>query len=246
MNGQRIVVTRAPHQAAEFNTLLREQGAVPLAYPCIELVPPQNSAPLQSALDDLAAFDWLLLTSRNTVYALAQHLSVLPDGLKLGVVGASTAEALAETFGRTPDAMPESYTGAALAAALPALDGQHVLLPQSALADATLKDNLTAKNAQVTAVEAYAMQKGQGGEPIPMELYAGRVDALTFTSGSTVRYFVDRVGAAIHLVQALPCCCIGPSTWQTAQKAGFETVLMPPVYTLEAMVAELNRWFEEN
>ena len=38
--GKRIVNTRAAHQAAEFSALLRQHGAIPIEYPCIEIAPP--------------------------------------------------------------------------------------------------------------------------------------------------------------------------------------------------------------
>jgi uroporphyrinogen-III synthase len=43
--GKRIVNTRAVHQAEALNTLLRARGALPLDYPCIAIVPSQDSAP---------------------------------------------------------------------------------------------------------------------------------------------------------------------------------------------------------
>jgi len=53
--GKRVVNTRAAHQAAELDDLLRGRGAVPVSYPCIAIAPPADPAPLDAALRDAAA-----------------------------------------------------------------------------------------------------------------------------------------------------------------------------------------------
>jgi uroporphyrinogen III methyltransferase / synthase len=246
MNGQRIVVTRAPHQADEFCALLEQRGAVALTYPVIELAPPDDHTALQSALEQINTFDWLMLTSRNTVHVLSEMIDSLPDALKIGVVGQVTADALMRYFGRKPHIIPQTFTAAALVAALPSMDDQRVFVPQSALADDRLSNALTAQNAQVIAVDAYQMRSIEVHPSLAAELRVGRVDALTFTSGSTVHNFVQQVSDALHLAQALPCCCIGTSTREAAIKAGFTCLLMPSRHTLTGMVDELDRFFEEN
>ncbi|MCX7671089.1 MAG: uroporphyrinogen-III synthase, partial [Anaerolineae bacterium] len=83
LQGKRIAVTRAAHQAGELDDLLRRRGAEPLPYPCIAIAPPADTGPLDAALRELAAgaFDWLVLTSRNAVDVLADRLAAL--GLSL-------------------------------------------------------------------------------------------------------------------------------------------------------------------
>ena len=99
LRGKAIVNTRASHQASDFDLLIRERGAVPIAYPCIAIVPPDDTTELDAALKQLNAggFDWLGLTSANTVYSLAQRLHkldlMLTGKFKVAAVGPSTAEA---------------------------------------------------------------------------------------------------------------------------------------------------------
>ena len=71
LTGKRIVNTRATHQNSRFSALLQTHGAEVIEYPCIAIVPPENDTPLREALANLAAFDWLVLTSANAVLALA-------------------------------------------------------------------------------------------------------------------------------------------------------------------------------
>ena len=83
LTGKQIVNTRALHQAHALDELLCLQGAVPVAYPCVDIVPPDNSSQLDRALLDLAVghYEWLILTSVNTVLALAERLSILDTPL---------------------------------------------------------------------------------------------------------------------------------------------------------------------
>src|SRR5207244_1632885 len=65
--GKRIVVTRAADQAGEFASQLRALGAHAIELPVISLVPPSESAPLDSAIANLAFYDWIIFTSVNGV-----------------------------------------------------------------------------------------------------------------------------------------------------------------------------------
>src|SRR4051794_20399392 len=96
--GKQVVITRASHQAGELEQLLRDHDAIPLLYPCIAIKASQNiehlSRILQAALD--GAFDWLILTSTNTVRALRQSFEAMgikppyPFKLQVAAVGVKT------------------------------------------------------------------------------------------------------------------------------------------------------------
>jgi uroporphyrinogen-III synthase len=250
--GKRVVNTRAAHQAADFSALLRQHGATPVEYPCIEIAPPEDTRPFEAALQELAAgrFDWLVLTSANTVFALGQRLATL--GLSLvgaafqtAVVGPSTAHA-ARQIGLEPIDLPDEYTAEALAGAIPGVSGARVLLPASSLARTALAEILTARDASVTAVCAYRTVRGQGGDDVPRLLAQGQIDAIAFTSSSTVTFFIERLqrenGA---LEDALPLCaaCIGGPTAATAREQGFIRVVLPPRQTTGDLIGALNACF---
>src|SRR5271155_1241279 len=75
----RIVVGRARHQASALSTELRNLGAQVLEIPFIEIRQPRSYHPLDSALKNLAEYDWLILTSVNGVEAMWARM----DKLKL-------------------------------------------------------------------------------------------------------------------------------------------------------------------
>jgi uroporphyrinogen-III synthase len=249
--GRRIVVTRAPHQAGEWAAALRAQGAEPLLYPCIAIVPPADSAALDAALQQAAAgaFDWLALTSSNTVEALRQRcaaLGVSLNGMRAAAVGPATADAARQQLGVTVAIVPDEHIAEALAAALAVQPGARVLLPQADIARDTLGAALRAAGAAVTVVTAYQTVIGQGGDDLPAALAAGTVDALTFTSSSTVENCVARVqaeGGSLARLRAVCAACIGPKTADTALAAGFTTILTPAVYTLDGLIESLIEHF---
>jgi uroporphyrinogen III methyltransferase/synthase len=68
----RVVNTRSPRQAPELDVLLEERRARPLSYPCIDIAPALDPAPIDVALRRASggAFDWLVFTSANAVEAV--------------------------------------------------------------------------------------------------------------------------------------------------------------------------------
>ncbi|MGJ3239876.1 MAG: uroporphyrinogen-III synthase [Anaerolineae bacterium] len=248
LRDRRVVITRAPHQIEEFERLLTEAGAIPVRYPCIDIAPPDDPTALDDGLHDLNMYDWVVLTSRNTVRALAQRIQaqgIMPawSAVKLAVVGNATANISAEQLGKHADFIPQDYTGAQLAQEMPLHAGQRVWLPQSALAGDDLAQALRAQGAQVTVCDAYQNTIGSGGDDLPTLLDNDQVDAITFTSGSTVTGLLERI--APRQPFDLLTVCIGPSTQAVALEAGFQRVHHPQTYTLIDMVQLLHDLFQE-
>lgn len=80
LRGVRVLVGRARHQAGALSAELRKLGADVLEIPFIEIRQPRSFRPLDSALKNLAAYDWLILTSVNGVEAMWERMEKL--GLK--------------------------------------------------------------------------------------------------------------------------------------------------------------------
>jgi uroporphyrinogen-III synthase len=247
LSGKRVVNTRAIHQAGELDDLLRRRGAVPLAYPCVAIVPPVDPGPLDDALRVLAAggFAWLALTSANTVDALAQR--GLDDtrcgGSSVAAVGPATASA-ARRLGLTIAIVPERYDGAAFAEAIPVRPGDRVLLPASEIADPELALGLTGRGAEVTTVPAYRTVVGAGGVDLPRLLTERRVDAVTLASASAVAGLVARLaseGCDSTLLNDVPLVCIGERTRRAALAHRLEWAVVAERATLEGLIETLER-----
>ena len=90
-------------------------------------------------------------------------------------------------------------------------------------------------------VVAYrAVAPGDGGRDLSDRLEAGAIDALTFTSPSTVRNFLAMLRpAAREAAMALPVAAIGPTTAEALGDAGFPPPIVPEVPGSAALVAAL-------
>ncbi|MDX2162386.1 MAG: uroporphyrinogen-III synthase [bacterium] len=268
MNGalyaRRIVNTRAAHQADGLSAGLRAQGAIPVEWPCIAIAPPDDPAPFDAALRELCAggFDWLILTSANTVYAIAERLTAGglafdPPRFQTAAVGTATAAAARDQLGMHAAALADTFTGDALADALTAVIAAapgigRALLPESALArdahgTSPLARRLDAVGLAVRAVEAYRTicAPVPDGDDLAARLRGAQIDALTFTSPSTVRCFLERLTAdARESAFGCPAACIGTTTAAAARTAGFRRVLVSNPHTVEGLIAALKAHFE--
>jgi uroporphyrinogen-III synthase len=257
LQDRRIVITRAANQSDELDELLRSRGAEPLPYPCIAIAPPEDTGPLDAALRGLAAgeFDWLVLTSRNTVTVLAERLRALAANgqgsrwaISVAAVGAATAESAQRELGLAADLVPAEFIAEALAATLVerVKNGGRVLLCQGDIARPVLADVLRAARISVTSVVAYRTVIGSGGVDLPKLLAAGQVDALTFTSASTVRNLLHRLeaeGGCPGDLAHVCISCLGPITADAARQAGLPVHVMPAEYTITALVEALEAYF---
>lgn len=251
--GKRILNTRAVHQSAALSDLLATHGAVPLEYPCIAIMPPDDTTDLDKALLDLNAggYDWLVLTSTNTVAALAERLRVLNIKLshstfQTAVIGPTTATSVHAELGLQTFELPDEYVAESLATHIPNQLAAKVLLPISAIARPTLADMLTARGASVTVITAYQTIRGSGGVNAPQLLEQKHIDAITFTSSSTVTYLLERIdqeGGKRNDALSLPTVCIGHKTVATAREAGFTSVYAAHNHTLDGLVNELAAYF---
>lgn len=240
--GRVVLVTRPADQSTAFVERLGRLGAHPIVAPSIEIAPIRSAA-LTRALQELAdgAYDWLTITSRATVQTLSARLEG-SHGVpaRVAAIGDGSAAAFCAWSGRDPDLVPSTFTTAGLARAFPKGRGR-VLCARADIAPAGLEDALAAKGWTPTRVDAYRTRMPRA---LPLEardaLRAGQVDAVTFTSASTVRGFVGALGT----VKGSPrVVCIGPITARAAREHGLTVHAVARPHTIEGLVAALERAF---
>jgi uroporphyrinogen-III synthase len=257
LNGKHIAVTRAEEQAAGLLARLSALGATTLICPAIAIIPPHDSAALDAAIGRLEQYDWLIVTSANGVRALLDRMAALGRGaldlaqLKIGAIGPATADALAER-GLHAGFVPSAYVAESILAEIGDLSGQRVLLPRADIARAALAVGLRAMGATVDEIAAYRTVPGPGARELAGVLRAKTLDAITFTSSSTVRYLLDgleRAGVgrpeARTLLNETAVVCIGPITAATATEQGLRVDAVAQAYTTEGVVAALVDWFAQ-
>ena len=230
--GKRVVVTRARAQASALSSKLAALGADIVEVPVIELDEPEDGAvALVRAATEVHTYDWVVFTSTNAVDRFVQHLRDARafGTAQIAVVGSGTADELAR-FHVVADLVPERFVAEALLDAFPDGSGR-VLVPQAADARPVLADGLRAKGWTVDVVEAY---RTLAGSPTPAAITAARdADAITFTSASTVKNYLDAAGP-----DAVPrkVVTIGPITTRAAKEAGLEVTAEADPSTIDGLV----------
>jgi uroporphyrinogen III methyltransferase/synthase len=239
--GRRVVVTRAREQASELRIRLEALGAEVVELPSIALEPIAFTRP------DLTNYGWLIFTSANGVDAFFDR-GLAPANLdaralapvRIAAIGPGTAAALSAR-GVRADLVPERFVAESLLDAFPApaRGGERVLLARAETARDVLPEGLAAKG---YAVDVLAVYRTVTAAPDPDALArvragADAVDALTFTSSSTVTNFCDVVGA-VPDPQPL-VASIGPVTSDTARERGLRVDVEADPHTLDGLVTAL-------
>jgi uroporphyrinogen-III synthase len=128
--------------------------------------------------------------------------------------------------------------------------GLRILLPRADIGRETVADELRHQGAQVTEVVAYrtvSAEVDREGEPdIYRMLLERRIDVVTFTSASAVRYFVKGLGAeqAADLLRTTLVASIGPVTAEAAAGCHIQTTIMGSEYTVTGLVDAIVGHFE--
>jgi uroporphyrinogen III methyltransferase/synthase len=244
LGGRRIVVTR-PREDGRLRRLLEAEGAEVLEFPTIRIMPAADYGPLDAALRRIGDYGWVVFTSRNGVAAVIERLTAVGataqalGGARLAVIGPGTDEALRD-HGLRAVLSPGEFRAEALVAAFDRHDlrGVHILLPRAAVARDVLPEGLRALGAAVDVVPAYRTEADDTPAPAVLEaVRAGRIDAMTFTSSSTVRYFLQLAGPDVRrALGGVLVACIGPVTAETARAAGLRVGAVATTYTLAGLV----------
>jgi uroporphyrinogen III methyltransferase/synthase len=211
-------------------------------------VGPESFDRLDATLRELAegAYDWVVFLSANAVGHVIERLRRLgleAAGIRgrVAAVGAATAAALSAA-GVSVDLQPDTSSAAGVATALGAGMGR-VLVPRAADAPADALEALRAQGWQVDEVTAYRTVLVSEGDRAEI-VRKGGFDAITFTSGSTVRGFAAMVtpaeaGLAPDSSGARKVVCIGPGTARAATDLGFRTDAIAQEQSDEGLVQAL-------
>ncbi|MGA7935997.1 MAG: uroporphyrinogen-III C-methyltransferase [Kovacikia sp.] len=253
-----VLVTRSASQSSQFSDRLRQEGATVIEMPALEIVPPSSWAELDHAIAHLSDFDWLVLTSANSVDYFFERLATqIRDvralaGLKIAVVGDKTALML-EKRGLKPDFVPPEFVADSLAAYFPKpLEGAKILFPrvESGGRDVLVKD-FSKRGAEVMEVAAYQSRCPEAIAPEALEALKHRaVDVVTFASSKTVRHFCQLLQQAQGddrwqtWLAEVCIASIGPQTSKTCESLLERVDIEAQEYTLEGLIRAIVGWFE--
>jgi uroporphyrinogen III methyltransferase/synthase len=231
--GRTVAVTRARAQSSGLAGRLRSLGAGVIEAPAIRI-----AAREEVELPALAGFDLVCLTSPNGVGILFDRLAERGEdaralaGATVAAIGPGTARALAER-GIRADVVPERFVAESLAASLEGFMIRRALIARAAQARDVLPDALRARGVEVTVVALYDTL----AEPLSAEELdrARAADYITFTSSSTVRFFlaVGELGPSTRIAS------IGPVTSATLREHGYEPHVEAARHDIDGLVDAL-------
>jgi uroporphyrinogen-III synthase len=249
ISGRRVLVTRAAHQAGKLSDGLRDIGAEPVEVPVLEIRPPASFDALDQTLRLLDLYDWLILTSANTVKALADRAAALgiqlepTASLKVAAVGEATAAA-ARKAGLSIALVPESYVAESLLKGLSGrVSGQRILLARAAVARDVIPDALRQTGAEVDVVDAYRNVLPESAPEQLRRALAEGIDAATFTSSSSVTHLAEaaRESGIPFPFAGVRAVSIGPITSQTLRELGWEPAAEADPSDIPGLIAAVAR-----
>ncbi len=233
--GRTVIVTRAREQSSSLAARLEELGAEIVELPTIEI------EPLDFDLPALSAAAWIVFTSVNAVDGFFAR-GIAPRGLdaralagsQVAAIGPGTAEVL-RRFGIRPDLVPERSVAESLLEAFPpALIDERVLLPRAETARDVLPEGLERLGYAVDILPVYRTVTAVPDPADLDRLRSGGIDAITFTSASTVENFCDLVG---DLPTPAPTVVsIGPITSEAIVRRGLRVDAEADPHTIDGLV----------
>ena len=251
--GKRIVVTRPRTQAGELARRLIELGAEVIDFPTISIEPPMDYTPMDRAIEQLKQYDWLFFTSVNGVQSFfdrLRHLGKNSQGtkhLKVVAIGPETAGRL-EAEAISVYLVPAKYQSEGILKELDPTEirGRRILLPRAAKAREILPDTLRQWGASVDVVQAYQTVLPKACQYDLHELFGKQIDAITFTSSSTVENFFKLLKGEdpSRILQKVIVACIGPITARTAIERGLRVDIVSSEFTISGLVAAIVKFYD--
>jgi uroporphyrinogen III methyltransferase / synthase len=261
MPGRRILITRARNSKDELIEILEEWGATILHCPTIEIVEPLSFDSLDRAINSLSSFNWIIFTSKNGVRFFLSRLNSLGKSVsdlanhKILPVGKATAKAIEEA-GLEVTTVPKEFRAEGALDALKAfypdqdqIRNCNFLFPRAAQGRELLVTELQKLGARVELVEAYRTVLPAGAREKILELLsANRLDAIVFTSPSTINNMVEilQPHSISTMVKECAIACIGPVTAQAIYDCGLTVDIGPQESTASQLAIAIKNYFEKN
>ncbi len=252
--GKRIVITRARAQASSLVSKLSGLGAQCIEIPTIKIVPPEDVTPLKQSIENIKNYDWLVFTSVNgvkfffnTLFDMGKDVRTLGH-LKFACIGPVTKERL-QDYSIISDILPETYRAESVIKAFSNIElkNRNILLPRAKKARTILPEELTQMGAKVDEVIAYeTLLDIDKKEELITLLQNSKIDAVTFTSSSTVSNFISLLDSkdSRKLLKNVVTASIGPITSETARSLDIEPEIEAGEYTIQGLVDSLLAYYE--
>ncbi|MDP2843106.1 MAG: uroporphyrinogen-III C-methyltransferase, partial [Acetobacterium sp.] len=241
--GKNIIVTRSREQSSQMVEKITELGGNAIEFPTIKIVP-INEAACDEKVKVLKDYSHIVFTSINGVEIFFDSLARCGKdarafgNLHITAIGEGTKNALLAR-GLKADFVPDKYVGEELVNGLAPLlnKDSRLLIPRSKNARIYVVEEL-AKICPVDEVQSYETIREDHATVDPLEMLNNKeIDYITFTSSTTVQFFVEKIGGAhIAAINSAKAVSIGPQTSKKCLELGIAVDIEAETYTIQGML----------
>jgi uroporphyrinogen III methyltransferase/synthase len=241
LHGRVVAVTRARAQSSGLAARLRALGAEVVETPVIRIEPRAVEGDLLEMVSRMRDYALVCVTSPNGVRLLFEALRTTGQdaralaGATVAAIGPGTAAEL-ERWGVQADVVPERFVAEGLLEALQPLqlDGRRALLARAAEARDVIPNALRERGAELDELALYDTVAESLSEAGLAALE--RSTHVTFTSSSTVRFFLEAGG---RVPDGARVVSIGPVTSGTARGHGLRVDVEAERHDIDGLVEAL-------
>jgi uroporphyrinogen III methyltransferase/synthase len=238
--GRSVVVTRARAQASGLAARLIELGADVIETPAIR-IQPRPETEIDDVVAAVGSYSLVVVTSPNGAGLLMDAVERSGGdarsfaGVTVAAIGPGTAGELKKR-GLRADVVPPRSIAESLAESLEAVpvQGKKVMIARASEARDVLPEALRGRGALVDVVALYDTV----AEPLDEAQISAtaQADYVTFTSSSTVKFFLGSGGAAGNGTRVVS---IGPVTSATAREHGLDVAVEADRHDIDGLVEAL-------
>lgn len=248
--GRQILLTRPKQNISKLAGELRKKGAQVIEMPTIVTEPIVPNEPLKAALEVFGCRDreeWLVFTSPIGVEVFFEQLQQMrfdvrqlmkgTKEVKIAAIGSATAKRLAG-YGLLADLVPDTYCAKHLGAELADATGADsaVTIVRAEKGSEELLPPLQKKGIKVEDIALYrtVYQAHEDiADKIKKMFLEGEIDAVTFTSASTVQGFAGTINDIDY--SQIQAVCIGEQTAAEAAKYNMKIQIAKEA-TIDSMI----------
>jgi len=243
MRRPRVLLIRPAGQAEPLAGRLQAIGIDPVVVPAVAVLPPESWDSVDEALGRLARYAWVLFTSANGVRMFfergqARGRTMVVPPVQWAAIGPGTAAALAH-HGIRGAWLPSRYLGETVGDELPAAPGQRVLRVRGETASPAATTRLRERGIAVDEVVVYrVVEAPPESEALLRRAWTEGIDAIVFTSASTVRGFAHlaaQTGIADD-VGSVTTIAIGPVTAEAMTALGWEVHAVASQHSVDGLI----------
>ncbi|MEI5905656.1 uroporphyrinogen-III synthase [Bacillus spongiae] len=250
LSGRDILITRSVEQSVSFAQYIEKQGGIAHAVPLLAFRSNRDRKE-KVTMDHIFQYDWMIFTSKNAVDYFQQTLSHYSLSLsnlqaKVGAVGSKTASYL-QSKGIKVDFCPQNFTAEDFAYEFVQrnMKPNKVLIPKGSLAGQSIQTIFHAHHICCDELIVYCTYTPENSlDELQHLLTSKKIDAITFTSSSAVRFFMKALQKRGLSIPETVYACIGPKTKATAESLGLVVQISPNIYTIEEMMKALVNYYQ--